>query len=243
MKRRLKVSRSIKNVSISKKKKKKKEIKHTAPSATPFIGSRRLESEKNQAAAEIVPWKSHRSTGSHPREYPSPLHSSPLLFKPERNAFCHIFPRHGTLPRWRRNSCWGERARWKKGGNAWERMGGHFRRRRNVFTWAELRNAIHAVYNNFCLETPCTSWNSPSLNDFFYLYFIIILFLLPAMCSNHRGLDWVAGWKTRRWVDLWLQRDSCMRIIFSGASEKSVPAGKVWWMIGGGKGWSGYSMK
>lgn len=78
-----------------KEKKKKKEIKHAAPtSATPFIESRRLESEKNQAAAEIVPWKSHRST--HPREYPSPMHSSPLPPLPYSNRngmrFAIFFP-------------------------------------------------------------------------------------------------------------------------------------------------------
>lgn len=114
---RLKIFQYQKNPKKEKNKrnKKKRKRKKLNTSATPFIGSHRLESEKNQA--EIVPWKSHRSTGSHPREYPSPLHSSPPSPSySNRNGmrFAIFFP--VTAP-WRGNS-WlvnsGERARWKK---------------------------------------------------------------------------------------------------------------------------------
>lgn len=79
----------------NKKKKKKKEIKHVCD---PFYRVSPTGIGKESSGDRAVEIASINRFPPSRVSFPIALEPPfPLLFKPERNAFCHIFSRHGTL--------------------------------------------------------------------------------------------------------------------------------------------------
>lgn len=77
------------------KKKKKKEIKHVCD---PFYRVSPTGIGKESSGDRAVEIASINRFPPSRESFPIALEPPfPLLFKPERNAFCHIFSRHGTL--------------------------------------------------------------------------------------------------------------------------------------------------
>lgn len=149
------MSRSTKNLSISKKRKKKRKKLNTQRRLRPLL-SGLADWNRKRIKRQPRSWRGNRIDQPVPTLANILSHCTRAPSYSNRNGmrFAIFFP--VTTP-WLVGETLGEKGALEKRRKRVRKDGRTFSRRRNVFTWAELRNAIHAVHNNFCVETraPC----------------------------------------------------------------------------------------